>query len=127
MAAYTINLKKTSGGFEAFIPQFSILLFAPSLELAYNLACAAFQTCFLAMQENNEKLPSPEPDIDVPADTFHMLFHFPPRHHASYDLVWHPLPPSLIAFCDQPHANWLDEITAFASAHANDPSFNLTW
>ena len=46
MPAYTITLTKIDGGFQAAAPQFGILLFAPSLELAYNLACAAFQTCW---------------------------------------------------------------------------------
>ena len=55
MPAYTITLTKIDGGFQAAAPQFGILLFAPSLELAYNLACAAFQTCFLAIQPSRSQ------------------------------------------------------------------------
>ena len=82
MPAYTITLTKIDGGFQAAAPQFGILLFAPSLELAYNLACAAFQTCFLAIQQSGTAIPEPEPDSAPAPDSFHLLFHFPPRRHA---------------------------------------------
>ncbi len=127
MPAYTITLTKIDGGFQAAAPQFGILLFAPSLELAYNLACAAFQTCFLAIQQSGTAIPEPEPDPAPAPDSFHLLFHFPPRRHAPNELVWRTLPPSLVAFCDQAHQNWPEELCAFASAHAAAPDFDQSW
>lgn len=127
MAAYPVFIKRLAVGFQALVPLCDVMLFAPTLERAYNLACAACQSCFLDLAERGEALPEADFSQETDLETVMFLFHFPPRHHAPNALYDHRFPQWTIDFFDAPHENWDLELTQLTEQHVGDPQIDIDW